>query len=203
MSLVMAKTRVAQCITIPRLELCGAHLLAQILHHTKEVFHLPLSSVHAWTDSTIVLNWLTGSTRRFKPYVSNRISHIVDLIPPNRWSHVKGIENPADCASRGILPVELVNHPLWWSGPDWLQLESHKWPTQIGIPPNSPADEANEICLHSTTNYREPIIPFDRYSSFTRLKRIVAWVRCFIHNCCAHVTSIQLWFPEGTRTQAV
>ena len=184
-ALVMSKTKVAPIkrITIPRLELCGAHLLAQVLHHVKEVFHLPLDSVYAWTDSTIVLNWLTGNSRRFKPYVSNRISHIMDLIPPNRWSHVKGTENPADCASRGILPTELISHPLWWTGPDWLRWETWEWPRQSEIPPNTPAEEANEICLHITANLRKPIIPFECYSSFIRLQRVTAWIHRFVHNC--------------------
>ena len=183
-SLVMSKTKVAPIkrITIPRLELCGAHLLSQILYHVKEVFHLPLDSIHAWTDSTIVLNWLTGSSRRFKPYVNNRISQIMDLIPPNRWKHVKGTENPADCASRGIFPSELIDHRLWWTGPDWLCLEMCEWPEQTGIPPNAPAEEANEICLHVTATPREPVVPFERYSTFTRLQRVTAWVKRFVHN---------------------
>ena len=56
--LVSSKTKVAPIkrLTIPRLELCGAHVLAQLLHHVKEVFGIPLSMVHAWTDSTIVVN---------------------------------------------------------------------------------------------------------------------------------------------------
>ena len=78
-ALVIAKTKVAPIkqMTIPRLELCGAHLMAQMLHHVKEVLGVPLKSVHAWTDSTIVLNWLNGNSRRFKTYVGNRVSHIV------------------------------------------------------------------------------------------------------------------------------
>ena len=83
-------------------------MLAQLIQHTKEVFQLPLSEVFAWTDSTIVLAWLTGNPRRFKTYVGNRVSVIVDQIPPDRWNHVPGTENPADCASRGLFPLELL-----------------------------------------------------------------------------------------------
>ena len=62
-SLVISKTKLASIkrLIIPHLELCGAHLLAQILHHCKEVFPLPLKDLFAWTDSTIMLNWLMGS----------------------------------------------------------------------------------------------------------------------------------------------
>ena len=118
-SLVMSKTKVSPIkrLSIPRLELCGAQVLAGLLQHVKKVLQVQLLDVYAWTDSTIVLSWLAGNPRRFKMYVGNRVSSIVDQIPPDRWNQVSGIENPADCASRGIFPLELLEHKLWWNGP--------------------------------------------------------------------------------------
>ena len=77
-----------------------------------------------WTDSTIiVLNWLDVSPRCFKTYVGNRIfTIIIDLVPPDKWTYVCSADNPADCASRGHYPSELLNHTLWWNGPDWLKV---------------------------------------------------------------------------------
>ena len=136
-SLVSSKTKVAPIkkLTIPRLELCGAYLLAQLLFHIQNVFNMPLSFVYAWTDSTIVLNWLVGNPRRFKTYVANRVSSIVELVAPERWNHVEGTDNPADCASRGMYPSELLEHDLWWEGPSWLHYNPSHWPKLLPIPP--------------------------------------------------------------------
>ena len=56
-SLVLVKTKVAPIkrLTIPRLELCGAYLFTNILHHVREVLIISSSKVYAWTDSTIRL----------------------------------------------------------------------------------------------------------------------------------------------------
>ena len=122
-SLVMSKTSVSPIkrTSIPRLELCGAHVLARLLTHVKEILQIPMSQVFAWTDSFIVLNWLSGNPRRFKTYVGNQVS---SQIPRNRWNHVIGVENPAGCASRGILPSKLLEHKLWWDSPPWLRMDT-------------------------------------------------------------------------------
>ena len=184
-SLVLAKTKVSPIkrLTIPRLELCGAHLLSRLLYHVTKIYQLPIAKVYAWTDSTIVLNWLDGSPKRFKTYVGNRVSTIIDRVPSNCWNHVKGLDNPADCASRGLFPSELVKHGLWWRGPEWLRFSQVDWPIQSTLSPNKMCDEEKEICLVTTCKSVEPIFPFNNYSVFSKLQRVTAWIFRFMHNC--------------------
>ena len=138
--LVVSKSRVAPLKqqTVPKLELCGATLLAKLLYSVSQTLEIPLSSVYAWCDSTIVLAWLDGSPRRYQTYVGNRIATTTNLIPPVAWRHVPTRDNSADCASRGMTAQELKQHKLWWNGPHRL----HHHPIRVPRQPHKTELEA-------------------------------------------------------------
>jgi len=60
-ALVTAKARVlpTKHVTIPRAELVAAHLLSKLLAHTTELLQVEPHNIHAWTDSSVVLHWLS------------------------------------------------------------------------------------------------------------------------------------------------
>ena len=67
-SLIMAKTKVAPIkrLTMPRLKLCGAVMVAKLLSHTARMFDIPNNQVYAWSDSNVALSWLRGNPNASK-----------------------------------------------------------------------------------------------------------------------------------------
>lgn len=104
--ILCSKTRVAPLknITISRLELNGSLLLAQLVQKVAQSWEMPSKSFKLWTDSTILLSWLSSQNIRLKTYVSNRVTQILDLSEAAQWNHVRSEENPADICSRGLRP---------------------------------------------------------------------------------------------------
>ncbi|XP_041451825.1 uncharacterized protein LOC121405267 [Drosophila obscura] len=128
--MIAAKTRVAPIkpVSIPRLELNAAHLLSKLMSLVKQALTIPISSTSCWSDSEVVLHWLSSPPRTWNTYVCNRAAEILDACPRSCWQHIRTGDNPADCASRGLLPRDLVDHQLWWNGPPWLSQSRLTWP---------------------------------------------------------------------------
>ena len=154
-------------------------MLSKLLSNVSNALQIDLSHCFAWTDSTIVLHWLDGSPRRFKTFVGNRVSYILDRLPANTWRHVPTSSNPADCASRGLLPKDLIQHSLWWKGPSWLQKEPPQFPTQPLISPPANTLELKATCNVTTS---PPELIEKMYSSFTKLIHIIVLLSLLVHN---------------------
>ncbi len=108
--LVCSKTRIlpAKPISIHRLELSAALLLANLLDSVHQNLKLPVTEVYAYSDSLVTLFWLAKDPSTWGIYLKNCVQAAHQLIPPSQWAYIHTTENPADMLSRGIKAQKLI-----------------------------------------------------------------------------------------------
>ncbi|XP_055944625.1 uncharacterized protein LOC129975587 [Argiope bruennichi] len=197
-SFIMSKSKVAplKTLTLARLELMAALIGARLAKYLQDTFPSLIKRVYLWSDSKIVIHWVKGSAKIWKPFVCNRVTQVQLLTSPLCWNHCSGSENPADLTTRGESAKAFLSSSLWWTGPEWLSRPVHSWPVQCSsILSDSICDKeifsserrrtetVNTMVV--TTNVDDCIsscINIDKYSNLRKLLRVTAFVKRFMSN---------------------
>ncbi|GBN71477.1 hypothetical protein AVEN_85918-1 [Araneus ventricosus] len=186
--LVCSKSRVSPLkpITVPRLELSAALLLARLTHKIVPVLDLPLDKICLWTDSTIVLAWLNMQPHMLKTFVSNRVAKIQSLCSNSQWRHVSSKCNPADVLSRGADAKDLRDNDLWWQGPEFL-LRDITDPEEYPCPKDKTFEQelkrnVTVSCAVTTdSDFLDKLLNLT--NNYSKLIRILSFCCRFIKNC--------------------
>lgn len=185
--LICAKTKVGPIngSTIPRMELRAAELLAELLHRVEKILNVNKESVFAFSDSKVVLAWLSKPYDQWKAFVANRVKKIVSVVPSDRWFYVNTRENPADLATRPKNTEEFLKSDLWFYGPLFMREEWTIDSLKTRVINESVEIERRKLKLACKIVINEDNLYLynfvKRFSSYNRLLIVFAHIQKFIN----------------------
>ncbi|XP_063615371.1 uncharacterized protein LOC134788408, partial [Penaeus indicus] len=93
-ALVMSKSRVTPLkpITVPRLELTAAVVAVRISSMLRKELGYQEVKEYFWTDSKVILGYISNEAKRFHVFVANRVQHIKDHSSMEQWKFVESVQ---------------------------------------------------------------------------------------------------------------
>ena len=128
-SFVIGKSRVTplKTVTIPRLELSAAVISVRVSTQLGKELRLENVEEIFWTDSKVILGYISNESQRFHVHVANCVQEIHDKSSPKQRKYVETKLNPADEGLRSVCAWEIMNSK-WICGPEFLWKSEDQWP---------------------------------------------------------------------------
>ncbi|XP_071944762.1 uncharacterized protein [Antedon mediterranea] len=131
-----------------------------------------------YSDSRVVLGYISNQTRRFYVYVSNRVERIIRITQPAQWRYIESGKNPADLASRGISASDPTLSE-WMVGPAFLRNQYLHLNSADEYPVQEEDPEVRPV-VHTYATVAKPKVTkigserFQRFSDWFRILRAVS-----------------------------
>ena len=159
--------------TIPRLELMAAVTATNLSNMLHKELDMKIDNDCYWSDSRIVLGYIANTSKRFSPFVHNRVRAITSTTDIDQWYHVPGHLNPADIASRGASCDQIIKS-TWFSGPDFLKntdisLLSQERHYSTNLDSKDPELKKHQVARTAASS---PPIIADRFTKFSTWKKL-------------------------------
>ena len=192
---VASRTRIAplNSLTIPRLELLAALLLARLLSNIMQALQpeQKFDKISCYTYSKIVLYWIRGYDKEWKQFVENRVREIRTLIPAKCCHHCRGDVNPADLPSRGVEGTKPSTIGSWLKVPLHVcEPDQEPCSPELNTIPEACAvelkagDRTSSMTVHSVvveeSSRIDSVIQVEDFSTLRRLLGVTAHVQKFI-----------------------
>ena len=182
-SFVLCKSRLApldkNALTIPKLELLATVVAVRMKVKLLEESNISINKVYFWVDSATVLRYIRNENKRFSVFVSHRVNEIRSNSNIADWHFIEGKLNVAGDCSRVIKCKDFTPNSRYLKRPEFLQEFSLKKVLQTDelLRQNEPIEIINKTSKLQQTDYQfSSIIPWERFSSFQKLVKVISAV---------------------------